>query len=55
MSMLTVLGQIKATRLLLPIITEMGQQACALVLVEGRRRPLSGLEAPTGHRRASGS
>jgi len=53
--MLTVSGQINATRLLLPIITEMEHQACALVLVEGHRRPLSGLEAPTGHRRPSGS
>ena len=49
MSMVDVSGQIKATRLLHHIFTEMEQQACALVLVEGHRRPLSGLEAPTGH------
>jgi hypothetical protein len=47
--MLTVSGQIKATRLLHYIITEMEQQACALVLVEGYGRPLPGLEAPTAH------
>ena len=51
--MVDVSGQIKATRLLHRIITEMEQQACALVDVEGHRRPLPGLEVPTGHRRAA--
>ena len=54
MSMVDVSGQIKDTRLLNRIITEMEQQTCALVLVEGHRRPLPGLEASTGHKRPSG-
>ena len=53
--MVTVSGQIKATRLLDHIKTEMEQQLCALVLVEGHRRPLPVLEAPTAHRLPSGS
>jgi len=55
MSMVDVSGQIKATRLLHQIIKEIEQQACALVLDEGRWLPLPGLEAPTGRKRRSGS
>ena len=54
-SMVTDLGQIKATRLLHRVSKEIEQQACALVLVEGHRRPFPVLEAPTAHRLPSGS
>ena len=55
MSMVIFLGKQKATRLLYYIITEMEQQACALVLVEGHRRPIPGLKVLTAHRRPSGT
>jgi hypothetical protein len=54
MSMITLAGQIRATKSLQKIKKEMEQQACALVLVEVHRRPLPDLEASTGHKRLSG-